>query len=205
MKKHVCILASIALMTAVPHTARANDSVYTDLDTDHCKTLSTADEPGGGIVLMCKGNTDYPVYYKEGDLRQAILYGKVNAAYIEGTFETFGAFNYTGGKIEWRLDKTGKPVAAIQRWFISNSGAMEPGPAPADTGQVLVISKVAGTDGMGCVVGYVDALSNPEPNLLARQVADTNAEGFICAADTAAFHGTRGPLATDPTHSFPQR
>ncbi|WP_428426529.1 hypothetical protein [Pararhizobium sp.] len=185
--------------------ALANNSAYTDLNTDHCKKLSTGDEPGGGIVLMCKGYRDHPVYYKEGDLRQAILYGKVNAAYIEGTFETFGAFNYTGGKIEWRLDDAGRPVAAIQRWFISNSGAMEPGPAPADTGQVLVISKVAGSDGKGCVAGYVDALSNPEPNRLARQVADTRPAGFVCAADKAVFHGVRGPLATDPTHSFPQR
>ena len=205
MKPFACAIPFLIPLSMAAGAALANNSVYTNLDTDHCRKLSAGDEPGGGIVLMCQGYADHPVYYKEGDLRQAILYGKVNAAYIEGTFETFGAFNYTGGKIEWRLDKTGKPVAAIQRWFISNSGAMEPGPAPADTGQVLVISKVAGTDGMGCVVGYVDALSNPEPNLLARQVADTNAEGFICAADTAAFHGTRGPLATDPTHSFPQR
>ena len=191
------------LMAAGP--ALATDSAYTDLDTDHCQNLSGEDEPGSGIVLRCKGYADYPVYYKEGDLRQAILYGKVDAAYIEGTFETFGAFNYSGRKIEWRLDDAGRPVAAIQRWFISNSGAMEPGPAPADTGQVLVISKVAGSDGKGCVAGYVDALSNPEPNLLARQVADTTANGFLCAADKAVFHGTRGPLATDPTHSFPQR
>lgn len=204
MKTHVFVLASIAFLAAFPVAARAADSVYTDLDTDHCKKLSAGDEPGGGIVLMCKGYADYPVYYKEGDLRQAILYGHVSAAYIEGTFETFGAFNYAGPKIEWRLGTDGKPFAAIQRWYISNSGAMEPGPAPADTGQVLVISKVAGNDGTGCVAGYVDALSNAGPNVLARQVADRQAEIFTCGTDEAAFHGARGPLATDPTHSFPQ-
>lgn len=203
MKKRACILACIPLLMTTPLAAQANDSVYTDLDTDHCKKLSADDEPGG-IVLMCKGYTNHPVYYKEGDLRQAILYGRVNAAYIDGTYETFGPFNYTGRKIEWRLDNAGKPFAAIQRWYISNSGPMEPGPAPTDTGQVLVISKVAGKDGTGCVVGYVDALSNDEPNLLARQIADRQAEIFTCDEDKAAFHGTRGPLATDPVHSFPQ-
>ncbi|WP_421871470.1 hypothetical protein [Pararhizobium sp.] len=200
--KHVCILASLALIIAVPQAARANESVYTTLDTDHCKQLSGDDEPGGAIMLMCKGYADYPVYYTEVELRQAILYGKVALAHIKGTFETFGAYNYTGRTIEWRLNVSGLPVAAIQRWFISNSGVMQPGPAPADTGQVLVISKVAANDGRGCVVGYVDALSNPEPNVLARQVADTNAAGFVCAGDKAVFHGVRGALATDASHSF---
>lgn len=202
MTEHVFILASLALITAVPQAARADESVYTTLDTDHCKQLSGDDEPGGAIMLMCKGYADYPVYYTEVELRQAILYGKVSPAYVKGTFETFGAYNYTGRMIEWRLNDQGTPAAAIQRWFLSNSGVMEPGPPPADTGQVLVISKVAASEGKGCVVGYVDALSNPEPNLLARQVADANAAGFVCAKDKAEFHGVRGALATDPSHSF---
>ena len=40
-----------------------------------------------------------------------------------------------------------------------------------------------------CVVGYVDALANPQANDLARQVADTMADGFACRVDVPDFHG----------------
>jgi hypothetical protein len=70
-------------------------------------------------------------------------------------------------------------------------------------GQVLVVSKVAGKDGQGCVVGYVDALANPKANSLAREIADTRAKGFVCGRDEAQYHGTRGPAAAEPTHVFP--
>jgi hypothetical protein len=201
MMTHACVFPLVLLLAAAPVAAHANDSTYTDLDTDRCKTLSQEEE-GASIVLECKGLKDQPVIYKEGDLRQAILYGKASKAYIDGTYETFGPFNYTGRRIEWRLDMAGMPFAAIQRWYISNSGAMEAGPAPADTGQVLVVSKVAGADGKSCVIGYVDALANPDPNVLAREIADTRADGFRCGMDIATFHGIRGPYAADPMRSF---
>ena len=196
-------LATCLILSATALPVSANDSVYTDLDTDRCKKLSV-DEESGGIVLECKGLKGHPVIFKEGDLRQAVQYGAVSKAYIDGVFESFGPFNHVGDKIEWRLGPGGKPVAAIQRWFISNSDSMEAGPAPANKGQVLVVSRVAGTDGQSCVVGYVDALANPEPNLLARQVADDDAADFACGTDEAIFHGQRGPFASAPTHSFAQ-
>ncbi|MBP1858476.1 hypothetical protein [Rhizobium herbae] len=204
MKPFAYSIAFLVLLSMTPTVVLANDSVYTDLDTDHCKTLSPEDEEGGGISLRCKGFKDYDVYFKEGDLRQSLFYGHLNTAYIDGAFESFGPFNYTGPKIEWRLGAGGKPVATILRWFISNVDPETGEPAPALKGQVLVVSKVAGEDGKGCVVGYVDALANPDPNAMARQIADTQAEGFVCGTDTADFTGVRGPRAADHTHSFPE-
>jgi hypothetical protein len=195
---------SLILLLALAPAARANDSTYTDLDTDHCKTLSQEDTEGGGISLQCKGLTGYAVYFNEGDLRQSILYGPASEAYIDGAFESFEPFNHIGRKIEWRLGPDGKPAATILRWFVENIDPATGEPSPKVEGQVLVVSKVAGQDGMGCIVGYVDALTNPEPNVLARQIADTKAAGFACGADKADFHGNRGPTAAEPTHVFPE-
>ena len=186
-----------------PGAALASDSAYTDLDTDHCKSLLPEDIEGGSISLRCKGFKDYAVYFKEGDLRQSILYGPVSGAYIDDVFESFEPFNTATRKIEWRLGADGKPVATILRWFLENIDPATYEPSPKLKGQVLVVSKVADDDGQGCVVGYVDALANPEPNLLARQVADTRAGAFVCGRDMAGYHGIRGPTAAEPTHVFP--
>lgn len=204
MISHARTIPLILLMALTPAAARANDSSYTNLDTDHCKTLSPEDVEGGSISLQCKGLVDYAVYFKEGDLRQSILYGHAAQAYIDGVFESFEPFNHTGRKIEWRLGPDGKPRATILRWFLENIDPATGEPSPKVKGQVLVVSKVAGQDGMGCVVGYVDALANPEPNTLARQIADTKADGFVCGTDKADFHGNRGPTAAEPTHVFPE-
>lgn len=204
---HLAHRLAVPLLTVLlmaPDTVSANDSIYTDLDTDHCQTLSPEDEEGGGISLRCKGFKDYAVYYKEGDLRQSLFYGHLGQAYIDGAFESFGPFNYTSRRIEWRLGADGRPVATILRWFIENADPATGEPAPERKGQVLVISKVAGEDGIGCVAGYVDALANPDPNIAARQIADTQTEGFACGRDTAAFHGVRGPTAADPTGDLPE-
>jgi hypothetical protein len=183
--------------------AFANDSTYTDLDTDHCKALLPEDKEGGSVSLRCKGFKDYAVYFKEGDLRQSILYGPVSDTYINDVFESFEPFNSATRKIEWRLGADGKPVATILRWFLDNIDPVTYEPSPKMKGQVLVVSKVADDSGQGCVVGYVDALANPEPNTLARNVADTKTGGFVCGRDQAAYHGIRGPTAAEPTHVFP--
>jgi hypothetical protein len=203
MKQFAYAMPFLIPLSMMPGSALANDSAYTDLDTDHCTALLPEDTEGGSVSLRCKGLKDYAVYFKEGDLRQSILYGSVHATYIDDVFESFTPFNSTTGKIEWRLGKDGKPVATILRWLLENIDPATGEPSPKVKGQVLVVSKVAGKDGRGCVVGYVDALANPEPNALARKVADTTAEDFACGQDQAGYHGIRGPTAAEPTHVFP--
>lgn len=203
MKQLAYAIPFLIPLCMVPGAALANDSTYTDLDTDHCKALLPEDTEGGSVSLRCKGYKDNAVYFKEGDLRQSILYGPANAAYVGDVFESFTPFNNTTGKIEWRLGKDGKPVATILRWLLDNIDPATGEPSPKVKGQVLVVSKVADDTGRGCVVGYVDALANPEPNVLARTIADTRTKDFACGQDEAAYHGIRGPTAAEPTHVFP--
>ncbi|URK86841.1 hypothetical protein LP421_22350 [Rhizobium sp. RCAM05350] len=201
MKQFAYVIPFLIPLSMAP--ALANDSTYSDLDTDHCKSLLPEDTEGGGISLRCKGFKDYAVYFKEGDLRQSILFGPVSDAYIADVFESFEPFNNATPKIEWRLGADGKPVATILRWFLENIDPVTYEPSPKLEGQVLVVSKVADDTRQGCVVGYIDALANPEPNALARKVADTRAKDFACGRDIAGYHGIRGPTAAEPTHVFP--
>ncbi len=180
--------------------AFANSSTYTDLNLDQCEKITEYED---GVQLKCDGYGDYPVYLKEGDLRQAVLFGKVKQVLIDEAFESFGPFNHVNTKIEWRLDEQGKPIAAILRWFIENTNP-ETGAVDKDsTGQVLVVSSVADIDGVGCVVGYVDALDNPNANILARNIADYVAGGFSCAYNKPMWWGTRGEKAGQSMNYLP--
>ena len=194
------LLPAIALaIMATP--VRANESVYTDRDLDACKTLSETDE-GPSVTLECDGYQDLAVYFKEGDLRQSQAYGPIGKAWLDEAFESFGPFNHTNAKIEWRLGAKGKPLATIVRWFVSDPETT----SDADTryGQVLVVSTVASAeDPTSCVVGYVDALENKDANTLARTVADEEAKDFTCGADEPRWHGRRGKLAGEPMRVLP--
>jgi hypothetical protein len=191
---------TIALQLA-PKSVIANGSVYTDLDLDHCRTLS---EDPMGVSLKCKGYQDYPVYFKEGDLRQSVFYGQVDDELIDGGFESFSAFNHVNTKVEWRLDETGEPYAAILRWFIDN-----PGPDGSSTrearGEILVVSRVANANSGGsCMVALVDAKANRNANELARQRADDTARDFACGMQEPEWVGKRGDLVSDRSFSWPE-
>jgi hypothetical protein len=182
--------------------AQANESAYSDRNLDACKTLSQEDE-GPSITLECAGYKDFPVYFKEGDLRQSQAYGPVGKAWLDEAFESFGPFNHTNARIEWRLAADGKPVAAIVRWFVSDPETT----SDTDTryGQVLVVSTVATAQNpTSCVVGYVDALENKDANILARKVADEEAHDFACGMAEPQWHGARGRLAGEPMRYLPQ-
>ncbi|WP_457587012.1 hypothetical protein [Ensifer canadensis] len=107
--------------------------------------------------------------------------------------------------VEWRVAKGGTAVATILRWIIENPDPKTGESVPGLEGQVLVVSKVAEKgDGKGCVAGYVDALANPDPNTIARKVADEVAPRFRCGVDQATFHGTRGDKAAEPNNELPE-
>lgn len=200
MEKYCFRAIAGGLFMALASTAAANESTYTDLDLDKCKTLASDDM---GAIMLCSGYKDYQVLFAEGDLRQSVFYGPLDKKWQEQGFESFEPFNRVGTKIEWRLDGAGKPFAAILRWFLENVGP-EGVPTDASTGQVLVVSRVAQPeDGQGCVVGYVDALSNQNANEMARKIADEEANNFACGHHKAGWHGKRGSKASEPTHVFP--
>lgn len=182
--------------------AHANESAYTERDLDACKTLSKEEE-GASISLQCTGYRDLAVYFKEGDLRQSQAYGPIGKPWLEEAFESFGPFNHTGAKIEWRLGADGTPIATIVRWFVSDPETT--GETETRYGQVLVVSTIATSDNpASCVVGYVDALENKDANLLARRVADEEAPGFICGRTEPQWHGQRGKSAGEPMRHLPE-
>jgi len=189
------ITISILAVLTMAHAgaALAAGSAFTDLELDKCKTLVAPDpdEPGGDFASMsCPGLGDYKVLFKEGDLRQSVHYGFLKQSIVDKAFESFGPFNHMNPKIEWRIGAGGKPIAAIQRFFVGDENSQ---------GQILVISKV-GQPGEedGCPVGYVDALASKDANNLARAVADGLAVHFRCGVDTPDYHGAKGDKAAEP-------
>ena len=106
--------------------------------------------------------------------------------------------------MEWWITEC-RPVAAILRFFVSNTDPVTGGTPKKLKGQVLVVAKVASpAEGKSCVVGLVDALSNKDANQKARDVADQMADGFRCGQDQPGYYGLRGALATDFSSSLPQ-
>ena len=190
-------IAAALIMLASP--SRAFESVYQDLKLDKdCKAYGEADENGELGSWKCKGFKDYPVWFSEGDLRQSIFFGHVGKWFEAGAFESFGSFNHFGGRFEWLVEK-GRAVAVITRFFVENSEDS----APDKQGQVLVISKV-GQKGVGeaCVIGYVDARANTDPNALARKLAAEHVKSFACRKDEPQYYGIKGPTAGDPMRSY---
>jgi len=182
-----------AIMLAHAGAVLAAGSAFTDLELDKCETLVAPDpdEPGGDFTsLLCPGYGEYKVLFKEGDLRQSVHYGFLKRSIIDKAFESFGPFNHMNPKIEWRIGSRGKPIAAIQRFFVGDENAQ---------GQILVISKVGQPDEEeGCPVGYIDALASKDANNLARAVADGLALHFRCGVDKPDYHGSKGDKAAEP-------
>ncbi len=107
---------SLVLLSVGP--AMANESLYVDVSRDECKTIE--EEPGWYSLMTCPGHDDYPVHFKEIDIRQSFSFGHLNKRYIDEAFESFFPFNHAGTTVEWRIAKGGTPVATILRWVIEN-------------------------------------------------------------------------------------
>ncbi len=198
------LLTALAIATGAL-AAHANESRYTDLKPKSCQTISRSEDESGSVSLKCKGLQGYPVYVKEGDVRQSAFFGPIDDTYIERAFESFSTFNHAGEKVEWRLDDSGKPVAAILRYVIEHADPKTGAPSKASQGQVLVISTVAQKgSAQSCVAGYVDALANPDANEVARKVADTVATDFRCGSGEPVWHGKKGERADDPMRYLPE-
>ena len=189
-------LASAMILVLSGGALLAQDSVYTEIDLEAGCTVTEQIEEGSFMAFLCDGLPGYPVRLAEGDLRQFMQFGDVAPA--QRRSQTFGPWNQVNRVVEWRLSD-GRHFATILRWFIENVNRSTGSADPALRGQILVISTVAGpAGGESCMVGMIDAMANPEANLLARQVADTLARDFDCAGDHPRYHGMRGPLAPEP-------
>lgn len=186
--------SSFFCLLLAPSPALAGDysSAYTKLDTEkNCTIFARAQEGDGEWAnLVCDGYKGYPVTIFYSDLRESIFYGHAPSGTVAPRWESFAGFNQTSKTVEWRLKEANDltlPIATIHRWFIEESG----GPKV----EVLVIEKVGQVSQRdGCAVGYVVASGNPGANEQAREVADTIAEDFDCAAGKPAVRQGSIPL-----------
>ncbi|MFT6657958.1 hypothetical protein [Maritalea sp.] len=151
--------------------AQTNDSVYTKLDLDNECSIIQADD--FGATLACPGYRGYPVMVAEGDLRMFVSYG-LDSLNERAAEQTLSAFNTIGETLEWRLANraTGwTPIATILRFFTEDG--------MGDKQQYLIVTKVK--LGETCQVARINASKYKNANQIARDVADTMAEGFNCA------------------------
>lgn len=165
-------------------------SEYTDLNVEqHCSAFSRAGEGDGDWVnFVCAGYRGYPVIIYYSDLRESVFYGFPPSGDLAPVWESFGGFNSTGAKIEWRIareDDRETPFATIHRWFVSD---------PMDDEkqiEVLVVEKVGQMhERDGCAVGYVVATGNANANEKARRIADMQARDFMCGDQPTIDAGT---------------
>lgn len=166
----------VLLMIVCVSAASANESVYTSLKLETCETIEASEQ---GAVFRCRGFDKMSVRVAEGDLRMFVSYGP-DAAEQTAASETLPAFNTIGETLEWRL-ANGEPFATILRFRWDSDGAK---------GSTLVVTKLGKTD--ACHVAHVMATGNPNANVLAREIADTQARAFVCDRDRTRSYGADG-------------
>lgn len=176
-------ILSAALFLGLCSTARAEtiESAYTDLVVDRDCSIFSANEEGGDFAnFVCNGYLGYPLVFYSGDLRESVFYGFPPQG--DHIWESFDAFNSSGGRIEWRVAVDGGkkiPFATIHRWTISADPE-----DPDKKVEVLVVEKIGQVErNEGCAVGYVVATGNPQANDTARKIADQQVRTFACGAD----------------------
>lgn len=174
------LFAAILCANATAH-AETIESVYSDLTIERdCFLFSASEEEGDSASFACNGYLGYPVQIYSGDLRESVFYGYPPES--EHKWESFGTFNSSGPKIEWRVSVEGDrktPFATIHRWFVNNDPD-----DPEKKTEVLVVEKVGQVEKHeGCAVGYVVATGNPQANDTARKIADEQVRDFVCGAD----------------------
>lgn len=152
--------ALLPLMLGAAQTVR---SVYTSLDPDRCRTVST-DEEVGGSVQRCGGVAGYSLVVTDGDARMTIDVvapgGRVHRlnywSVITHNFSTVGP------RAEWRMRGT-RPIALIVR-----VNANEDLEDPSRITSYLAVARI--TPRGICVTDRIGPV--PGANELARRAAD---------------------------------
>lgn len=142
-------------------------SAYTDFNLAACRVTGENPE-GASVEYACPGRADAPLFVHLGDGRFDL-----DAGADGEEFMTIGAFNELGDRLEWRT-KHGAPFAVIFRYRDV---------APHGEGRTVLAVETIGRPGApGCRVAHV-AGDTPDANGVARELADTVAEGFRCGTD----------------------
>lgn len=97
-----------------------NNSVYSDLTPENCKTVSVDQGMAGNYVGKCKGVGRYDLEYNLDDERNSLGVVFPSKEIIDLNFwGYFRGFSELGTKVEWRM-KNSKPVALIVRLNVSD-------------------------------------------------------------------------------------
>lgn len=188
----VAVTAQIGSSSAQP--VESATSAYTQAPDKGCKVIARTKVDGDDYssTRVCKGYKDLVVTKGDNDLRSAVSVGRsAKAAQNEAAAsQTFGAFNSPTDTVEWRLDKSGKPFAIIQRWSIADNEDVGKDDRPKSK-YFLIVTKVA--PGATCHVAYIDSQANgQEANAVARKAADDLATGFDCKKGKITIAGKPG-------------
>lgn len=173
-------LAAMALgLTVFACQASAQDSVYTHLNEQNCRTLSETDEGGGySVIQACDGHGDWTLYLNNGDHGSASAFSRLDTPPENMTYGgyvgNFGGFHTV---IEWRLDDEQAAYATIHRY---NSTSFDANGEPQDNSILIVAALRPGDEAESCHVGYVEATRLSGANALAREMADHLAPDFAC-------------------------
>lgn len=160
----------IILFCATSAAAQSNQSIYTNLSTDKCRTLESDTSGAGYYRGQCPGVAGYKLLLEEGDIRQNITVvtprGQKHSLELWNVIGS--SFSFVGQKAEWRVQKKNGqtvPVALIVRYNLSN---------PEDSTKstsYLTVSKI--TPGKICVTNKIPPSANA--NEEARRAADNSA------------------------------
>jgi hypothetical protein len=172
------LLAAVFGCFSLSPAVLAAESAYTSVAPKDCRTLKQGE---AFTSVRCTGHGGMQVLVDEGDLRFSVSYGP-RAAQEPAATQTFHPLQSIGDKVEWRMEG-GKPFATILRWRMGFD-------EPADRREILVVTRLL--PGPVCWVALIDARANPDPNVLARKVADEQARAFTCGTKPA-FVGERTP------------
>lgn len=166
MIRRVTLLCGLASLFPAAAPAQPERSVYTALDLDRCRTLEVIEE-GESVRRRCPGLGAIPLFVNAGDGRF-----DVDAGIDNERWESLGAFNAPGPRIEWRL-AGGRPFAIIYRLRLT-SPEQPPGSA-------LIVETIGRPGRPGCQVATVDG-ALPDANARARAIADRQARTHRCPA-----------------------
>lgn len=202
----VFILASLAALPALAQGAPSSRYTRVTLAQPQCRP---APAPVEGF--SCAGpagwtlNVGFPAFGTT--LNFSREKGRVSA--VSATDGRQVAIDGLAGKtttIEWRGTTHGsvfEPYAAIIRVLVLDARQrqemIEQGSPPpsARRAQILMVTRL-GREG-SCVVAYVDAQANPQPNDLARAAADTAGKATTCPVTHVEIRGTETPVLTGYT------
>lgn len=173
-QRHACHhTASTLLLLGTLFNAQAslaagnNDSTYTDLAPEKCRTLK-AEQDYGATTQQCPGIAGYRLLVEDFDGRQSITVvspdGRQHPLNFSQTITS--SFATVGKKAEWRLGPNKQPLALIVRVY-----ANENPDKPAQQTQYLSVSKVTGN-----TICVTDKIKNSGTmNETARDAADSAA------------------------------